>query len=112
MSRMHVLLNFLTSFVFLSYTSYRNYGNKVLSLNKIITKTHKGILSTAKIAANIRGSRNSDPDFVWKKYGREIFDWALIVNAWLCIRRNISNETKLVVYSGAQLNVTKVSTSV
>ena len=120
---MHVLLNFLTLLVFLLYVSHRHSGNKVLSLNKIITKTHQGIMSTemtarklhimntTKIVANNGGSRNTDPDFVWKKYGREHFDWALIVNAWLCVRRNKPNETILVVYSGAQLNVTKVSTN-
>ena len=42
---------------------------------------------------------HNSSDFLWIKYGREEVDWALVVNAWLCIEREISNRTWLKVYS-------------
>ena len=120
MSRMNVL-NFLALFVLLIYiyVAYRHSSNKDLSVNNIISKTLSTEITdrklynanTTKIVVNNHGSRNINPDFVWKKYGREKLDWALILNAWLCVRRNNPNETKLMVYSGNQLSVTKVCTN-
>ena len=126
MCRLNVLSKFLLSTLgFLLYVSFQLPRSKIISLKKNNSKTHAGIFSTkgnskvvggnqynidtTKILSNVHGSGNIDPDFVWKKYGREKFDWTLIVNAWLCVRRKNHNETRLVVYSGDKVQVNKVS---
>ena len=44
-------------------------------------------------------SYHNSSDFLWIKYGREHVDWALMVNAWLCIEKENKNGSRLKVYS-------------
>ena len=70
---------------------------------------------------DVHNSRRSDiypkkyaaPELSWVKYGDEDVDWALLVNAWLCVedkKGNKSNnkEKELVIYSYQDFNLTEV----
>ena len=114
MYRQIAFLYFLCGLIFLLFISYRHSDNKPFSLQKSVVIDHNRESVPAnkmKILANVHGSSKSNPDFVWQKYGREESDWALIVNAWLCVQREYANKTNLVAYSDDQVEVTKVSTN-
>ena len=107
-------LYFMSGLVFLLLISHKHPDNKLFRLKKsvVVDQNHSTVpVHTIKILANVHGSSKSNTDFVWQKYGREQVDWALIVNAWLCVQRESANETNLVAYSDDQVQVTKVSTN-
>ena len=67
--------------------------------------------------SNIFSRKYFDPDLSWIKYGEEATDWALLVNAWLCVQHKKGNgssqksksEKELVIYSYQDFNLTEVS---
>ena len=66
---------------------------------------------------NIYSRKYFSPDLSWIKYGEEDTDWALLVNAWLCVQHKTRNGSsqkykrrkELVIYSYQEFNLTKVS---
>ena len=67
----------------------------------LVNKLAARIVDESKLRlSGTQGVPRAHQDFEWIKYGPEYMDWALLVNAWLCVE-NSSNGTgkELVVYS-------------
>ena len=55
-------------------------------------------------------------DLSWIQYGKEKFDWALVVNSWFCVHEKTNSqgrikprgEKELIIYSEQDFNLTKV----
>ena len=90
-----------------SYVWVRNCLNTTIDFVEDVHNSRRSGINSRKYLT---------PDLSWIKYGEEDVDWALLVNAWLCVQnkkgnessRKSKNEKELVIYSHQHFNLTEV----
>ena len=100
---------------------FQKYTNVIMNYTFFSINVTKGILSnnpknksyyesnTSKKKAVGEINQNPASAFKWIKYGNDVSDWALVVNAHLCIERTRNKKSNLVIYSFEDINLKEVS---